>query len=132
MNRPDPNEQPQSQGTAERRGAEEAQVPVGRIAEMARLVANCEGKLATHTWRSASIGNLGGWQIARALFFLNILTGSMGTPGGTSANSWNKFVPKPYDSPPPGVAWNELHLPHEWPFAFYEMSFLLPHLLRDR
>ena len=87
--------------------------------------------MATHTWRSASIGNLGGWQVARCLFFLNVLTGSVGTPGGTSANSWNKFVPKPFDTPPPGNTWNELHIPHEWPFAFFEMSFLLPHFLEE-
>nr|HRJ43359.1 molybdopterin-dependent oxidoreductase [Caldilineaceae bacterium] len=61
------------------RAAEESQVPVERIREAAAAVAKCEGKLATHTWRSASIGNLGGWQVARALFFLNVLTGSVGT-----------------------------------------------------
>ena len=113
------------------RAAEESQVSVERIREAAEHVANCEGKLATHTWRSASIGNLGGWQVARCLFFLNVLTGSVGTPGGTSANSWNKFVPKPFDTPPPGKTWNELHIPHEWPFAFFEMSFLLPHFLEE-
>ena len=113
------------------RAAEESQVPVARIRETARLVANCDGKLATHTWRSASIGNLGGWQVARCLFFLNVLTGSIGTPGGTSANSWNKFVPKPFKSPPAGDTWNELHLPHEWTLAHYEMSFLLPHFLHE-
>ena len=113
------------------RAAAESQVPIERIIEAAETVANCDGKLATHTWRSASIGNLGGWQVARALFFLNVLTGSVGTPGGTSANSWNKFVPKPHDVPPPGTAWNELQLPHEWPFAHYEMSFLLPHFLEE-
>jgi len=113
------------------RAAEESQVEVERIREAAEHVAGCEGKLATHTWRSASIGNLGGWQVARCLFFLNVLTGSVGTPGGTSANSWNKFVPKPFDTPPPGNTWNELHIPHEWPFAFFEMSFLLPHFLEE-
>ncbi len=113
------------------RAAEESQVAVDRIREAAEHVANCGGKLATHTWRSASIGNLGGWQVARCLFFLNVLTGSVGTPGGTSANSWNKFVPKPFDTPPPGNTWNELHIPHEWPFAFFEMSFLLPHFLEE-
>ncbi|MCA9993929.1 MAG: hypothetical protein KDE29_23275, partial [Anaerolineales bacterium] len=82
-------------------------------------------------WRSASIGNLGGWQVARCLFFLNVLTGSVGTPGGTSANSWNKFVPKPFKTPEPFNAWNELHLPLEWPLAHYEMSFLLPHFLEE-
>lgn len=113
------------------RAAEEAQIPIERVMETARLVANCDGKLATHTWRSASIGNLGGWQVARCLFFLNILTGSVGTPGGTSANSWNKFVPTPFKKPDAFAAWNELHWPDEWPLAFYEMSFLLPHLLEE-
>jgi hypothetical protein len=47
-----------------------------------------------------------------------VLTGSVGTKGGTSLNSWNKFVPKPFNKPPAFNAWNELHLPHEWPFAF--------------
>lgn len=113
------------------RAAEEAQVPVERIREAAKYVAACEGKLATHTWRSASIGNLGGWQVARTLFFLNILSGSVGTPGGTSANSWNKFVPAVFKKPPAFNAWNELHIPHEWPLAFFEMSFLLPHFLEE-
>lgn len=113
------------------RAAAEAQVPVERIRQTAELVAACDGKLATHTWRSASIGNLGGWQAARTLFFLNVLTGSVGTPGGVSANSWNKFVPKPFKSPPGPPAWNELHMPLEWPLAFYEMSFLLPHFLEE-
>lgn len=113
------------------RAAEESQVPIERIIEAAEYVANCDGKLATHTWRSASIGNLGGWQVARALFFLNVLTGSVGTPGGTSANSWNKFVPAVFKKPPAFNAWNELHIPHEWPFAFFEMSFLLPHFLEE-
>ena len=112
--------------------AEESQVPIERIRETAEYIAHCDGKLATHTWRSASIGNLGGWQVARCLFFLNILTGSVGTRGGTSANSWNKFVPKPFKSPPAFNAWNELHLPHEWPFAHYELSFLLPHFLEEK
>ena len=113
------------------RAAEESQVSEDRIRQAAGYVADCQGRLATHTWRSASIGNLGGWQVARCLFFLNVLTGSVGTRGGTALNAWNKFVPKPFDSPPPGTAWNELHLPHEWPFAFYEMSFLLPHFLEE-
>lgn len=113
------------------RAAEEAQVPVERIRKTAEYIAECQGRLATHTWRSASIGNLGGWQVARCLFFLNVLTGSVGTRGGTSLNSWNKFVPKPFDTPPAFNAWNELHLPHEWPLAFYEMSFLLPHFLEE-
>jgi anaerobic selenocysteine-containing dehydrogenase len=69
--------------------------------------------------------------VARALFFLNVLTGSVGTPGGTSGNEWNKFVPKPFATPPGPEVWNELHLPIEWPLAHYEMSFLLPHFLEE-
>ncbi|MFQ5568856.1 MAG: molybdopterin dinucleotide binding domain-containing protein [Rhodothermales bacterium] len=113
------------------RAAREAQVPEDRIRQAAERIADCQGRLATHVWRNASIGNLGGWQVARCLFFLNVLTGSVGTRGGTALNAWNKFVPKPFDTPPPGTAWNELQLPHEWPLAFYEMSFLLPHFLEE-
>ena len=113
------------------RAAAESQVDIERIREAAKYVANCQGRLATHTWRSASVGNLGGWQVARCLLFLNVLTGSIGTEGGTSGNSWNKFVPKPFEEPPPFNAWNELQMPHEWPLAHYEMSFLLPHFLEE-
>ncbi len=113
------------------RAAEECQVPIERIEESARYIADAGNRIAAHVWRSASIGNLGGWQVSRCLFFLNVLTGSVGTKGGTSLNSWNKFVPKPYKQPPPFNAWQELHLPHEWPFAHYEMSFLLPHFLKE-
>jgi anaerobic selenocysteine-containing dehydrogenase len=113
------------------RAAAESQVPIERIVETARLVEEAGDRIAAHTWRSASIGNLGGWQIARCLFFLNVLTGSVGTRGGTSLAGWNKFVPEPPSSPPPFEAWNELHLPHEWPLAHYEMSFLLPHFLAE-
>ena len=113
------------------RAAAESQVPIERIRETAELIANCGNRLAAHVWRSASMGNRGGWQVSRCLFFLNVLTGSVGTKGGTSLNSWNKFVPKPFKKPPAFDAWNDLHLPHEWPFAFYEMSFLLPHFLDE-
>ena len=113
------------------RAAEASQSPIERVREAAEYIADCQGRLAAHVWRSAAMGNLGGWQVARALFFLNVLTGSVGTKGGTSLNSWNKFVPKPFKSPPAFNAWNELHLPDEWPLAFYEMSFLLPHFMEE-
>ena len=113
------------------RAAEASQVPIERILEAAEHVERAGNRLATHTWRSASIGNLGGWQVSRTLLFLNVLTGSLGTEGGTSMNKWNKFVPKPFAQPPAFNAWNELHLPHEWPMAFFEMSFLLPHFLAE-
>ncbi len=113
------------------RAAREAQVPAERIREAAEIVANAGDRVAGHTWRSATMGNEGGWQVARCLFFLSVLTGSVGTKGGTSLNSWNKFVPKPPTQPPAFNAWNELHLPPEWPLAMYEMSFLLPHFLEE-
>ncbi|MAE71474.1 MAG: formate dehydrogenase [Gemmatimonadetes bacterium] len=113
------------------RAAREARVPEERIREAARCVAEAGDRLAAHVWRGASIGNRGGWQVARCLFFLNVLTGSVGTRGGTSLNSWDKFVPRPFRSPPPLEAWNELNLPPEWPLSHYEMSFLLPHLLEE-
>lgn len=113
------------------RAAREADVPLDRLEKAAAYIAECDGRLATHTWRSATMGNLGGWQAARALFFLNVLTGSVGKRGGTLLHNWAKFVPKPFKVPPPVQVWNELHLPDEWPFAHYEMSFLLPHFLAE-
>jgi len=113
------------------RAAQESDVPIERIIQAAKYVANCDGKLATHVWRSASVGNLGGWQVSRCLFFLNVLTGSVGTRGGTSMTNWNKFVPKPFKGAPAPETWNELHYPIEWPLSHYEMSFLLPHMLEE-
>ncbi|HSR42635.1 MAG TPA: molybdopterin-dependent oxidoreductase, partial [Longimicrobiales bacterium] len=90
------------------RAARASGVAAERIREAAEYVAECGGRLATHTWRSATIGNRGGWQVARCLFLLNVLTGSVGTKGGTSLNAWNKFVPRPFDAPPAPPVWNEL------------------------
>ena len=89
------------------------------------------GRLATHSWRAAAAGNLGGWQVARCLFFLNVLTGSVGTEGGTSPNGWNKFIPVPPRHTDPHARWNELTWPIEYPLAHHEMSFLLPYFLKD-
>ncbi len=113
------------------KAAEEAQVPADRLEDAAQIIADAGDRLAAHTWRAATMGNRGGWQVARAMFFLNVLTGSVGTEGGTALNNWNKFVPKAPSQPPALTTWNELHLPHEWPFAMYEMSFLLPHFLAE-
>lgn len=113
------------------RAAAESQVDEARIREAAEAVARAGDRLAAHVWRAASIGNRGGWQVARAMFLLNVLTGSVGTRGGTSGADWNKHVPRPFSSPPPNEAWSDLQLPPEWPLAHFEMSFLLPHLLAD-
>jgi anaerobic selenocysteine-containing dehydrogenase len=111
--------------------AQESGVDARVIQDLAETVANCGGKLATHNWRSAGSGNLGGWQVARCLFFLNVLTGSIGVEGGTSANAWDKWVPRPHKFPPHGKRWNELTWPREYPLSYFEMSILLPHFLQD-
>ncbi|MPZ67653.1 MAG: molybdopterin-dependent oxidoreductase [Pseudonocardiaceae bacterium] len=111
--------------------AEEAQVPAERIAELARIVAQCDHRLSAHVWRSACAGNLGGWQVARALWFVLALTGSIGTVGGTSPNGWNKFIPHGPTVPEAHDHWNELSWPVEYPMACNEMSILLPHFLEE-
>ena len=112
--------------------AEEARVPAARIEELAKIIAGAGTRLAAHIWRSAAAGNLGGWQVARSLFFLNVLTGSVGTVGGTSPNGWNKFIPHGPNMPEAHERWNALAWPAEYPMATNEMSFLLPHFLRER
>ncbi len=109
----------------------ESGVPAATIVEVARLIGRAGERFATHNWRSAGSGNLGGWAVARCLHFLNVLTGSVGTRGGTSPSAWNKFKPTFFDSPPAHKFWNELHFPDEYPLAHYEMSFLLPHFLKE-
>jgi anaerobic selenocysteine-containing dehydrogenase len=111
--------------------AQESGVEARILKGIAEDVANCGGKLATHNWRSAGSGNLGGWQVARCLFFLNVLTGSVGVEGGTSANAWDKWVPRPHKMAPHVKRWNELTWPREYPLTYFEMSILLPHFLKE-
>jgi anaerobic selenocysteine-containing dehydrogenase len=111
--------------------AEESGVSAGTLEEIAKIVAQAGTRLATHSWRSAAAGNLGGWQVSRTLFLLNALLGAIATEGGTHPNAWNKFVPKPIYSPPHPGTWNELTWPLEYPLALNEMSFLLPHFLKE-
>jgi anaerobic selenocysteine-containing dehydrogenase len=111
--------------------AQESGVDAARIVEIARAVGDARGALATHVWRNTAAGNLGGWQVARALELLVVLTGSVGTPGGTAPNAYNKAIPAPPMMPPPAKVWSELLMPKEYPLAFFEMSFLLPHFLRE-
>ena len=111
--------------------AAECKIPVEQVIEAGDVVANAGSQLCTHVWRSAAIGNLGGWQVSRTLHFLNVLTGSVGTVGGTSPNSWSKFKPSLFDVPPDPDGWNELHFPPEYTLAHYEMSHILPHLVKD-
>ena len=67
--------------------AEESGVLPSRSRRWPRGIAEAGSRFASHTWRSAGSGNLGGWQVARCLWFLQVLTGSVGTRGGTSPNS---------------------------------------------
>ncbi|MCL4817737.1 MAG: molybdopterin-dependent oxidoreductase [Vicinamibacteria bacterium] len=111
--------------------AAESGVDAAAIEEVAKLVAKAGTRLSTHTWRSATAGNLGGWQVARCLFLLNALTGAVATPGGTFPNAWNKFVPRPIHTPPHPHTWNDLTWPQEFPLSMNELSFLLPHFLKE-
>jgi anaerobic selenocysteine-containing dehydrogenase len=112
--------------------AAEAGIPAEAVLQLARLVGEAGTALAAHNWRASSAGGLHGWMTSRALFFLNVLTGSVGTRGGTLPNRTNKFVPRHVTAPAHPERWNELTWPREYPLAFFEMSFLLPHLLREK
>ncbi len=112
--------------------AKECGVDAESIREIAREIGAAGSALATHVWRNASAGNEGGWQVARCLQFLVVLMGAVGADGGTHLNSDTKFVAKPFLKPPPQEVWSELLYPPEWPLAYHELSFLMPHLMEDR
>lgn len=109
----------------------ESGVPASRIVEIAHEIGRAGSAFASHVWRNAAAGNLGGWQVARVLEFLTVLVGAVGTPGGTTPSGWNKFSPNPPMMPPAPNVWNELMWAREYPLAFFEMSFLLPHFLKE-
>ena len=111
--------------------AEECRIPIEQVIEVGNIVAGAGKALSSHVWRAAAIGNLGGWQVSRTLHFLNVLTGSVGTKGGTAPNSWAKFKPILFDEPPAPDGWNELHFPQEYTLSHYEMSHILPHLIKE-
>ncbi len=108
----------------------ESGVTAEMIREIAVKIGEAGTQFACHNWRSAASGNLGGWGVARTLHFLSVITGSVGTKGGTSPNSWNKWKPKVPYTPPPEKFWNDLHFPDEYPMSMFEMSQLLPHFLK--
>jgi len=106
-------------------------VTARELREIAEIIGAHPTKFASHNWRAAGAGNLGGWQTARCLFFLNVLTGSVGTVGGTSGNGWNKFKPHAPLSHQTIGHWNEMSWPKEYPLSYHEMSILLPHFLNE-
>ena len=111
--------------------AAECQVDAKVVGELAQAIADAQGAFAAHVWRNAASGNLGGWQVARALTLLSILGGAVGTRGGTNLAAFDKFVPPPALRPPPQDAWNPLTFPDEYPLAHHELSFLLPHFIEE-
>jgi anaerobic selenocysteine-containing dehydrogenase len=81
--------------------AGECKIPLDTVTKLADEIARAGSQFSSHLWRNTASGNLGGWQVARALVLLHVLTGSLGTPGGVNPNTWDKFVPKPSENPPP-------------------------------
>jgi anaerobic selenocysteine-containing dehydrogenase len=111
----------------------ESGIDAGTLRKMAEVIASAGTRLATHNWRSAGAGNLGGWQVARSMIMLNALLGAIATEGGTFPNSWNKFVPRPIRLPHQHPKqWSETLWPRQYPLALMEMSFLMPHLMKDQ
>ncbi len=112
--------------------AEEAGVAIEQLRTIADVVAGAGTRLSSHNWRAAAAGHRGGWQVSRTLFLLNALMGAVATEGGVFPNAWNKFVPKPIHATPHPKRWNNVTWPEQYPLAYHEMSFLLPHLLREQ
>jgi anaerobic selenocysteine-containing dehydrogenase len=111
--------------------ADECGISAEMIVEVARRIGRAGHRFAAHNWRGPSSAHLGGWQVARCLHLLSVLVGAVGTEGGTSPNAWQKFRPQLFDYPPAPKQWNELHFPRDYPLSHYEMSFLLPHFLKE-
>jgi anaerobic selenocysteine-containing dehydrogenase len=111
--------------------AKESGVDASALEEIAKVVATAGTRFSSHNWRSATSGISHGWSVARCLFMLNALLGAIATEGGVFPNAWNKFVPKPIHTPPHPKMWNEKTWPREFPLAMHEMSFLLPHFLKE-
>ncbi|HSP06139.1 MAG TPA: molybdopterin-dependent oxidoreductase, partial [Acidobacteriota bacterium] len=109
----------------------ESGIPAATLVEVARLIGLAGSAFAAHIWRSTAAGNLGGWNAARCVEFLHVLTGSVGTRGGMLPNTWTKYNPTFWMEPPGRKFWNALLFPDEFPLAHYEMSFLLPHFLKE-
>jgi anaerobic selenocysteine-containing dehydrogenase len=87
--------------------ADESGVDASVLEEVAEAVAGAGTRLATHSWRSAAAGNLGGWQVARTLFLLNCLLGAVATEGGTYPTPGTSSCPSrstPHPTRPAGTS----------------------------
>jgi anaerobic selenocysteine-containing dehydrogenase len=109
----------------------ECGIPAATLIEVARRIGRAGHRFAAHNWRGPASGHLGGWEVARTLHLLSVLVGAVGTEGGTNPSAWCKFRPQFFDQPPAQNVWNELHFPREYPLAHYELSYLLPHFLKE-
>ncbi|HET9010445.1 MAG TPA: molybdopterin-dependent oxidoreductase [Gemmatimonadaceae bacterium] len=67
--------------------AEECRIPADTVMRLADEIATAGTRFSSHLWRNTASGNLGGWQVARALLLLHVLTGSIGTRGGVNPNT---------------------------------------------
>ena len=110
----------------------ESGVPAATLEEIAKAVASAGTRFSSHNWRSAAAGNLGGWQVSRCLFLLNALLGAVATEGGAFRTPGTSSCRKPIHTPPHPKIWNELTWPREYPLSMNELSFLLPHFLKER
>lgn len=109
--------------------ARECGLPVEAIEQAAGWVREAGTRLASWCGGVATEGDLGGWQVSRALFLLNALLGAVGTPGGSSPGSWLRFLPAHPWPPPAPDLWNPLAWPLEFPLAGGPSAPLLPWLL---
>jgi len=112
--------------------AAECGVQAKVVGELADEIARAGNAWSSHVWRNAAQSHRGGWMVARALFFLHVLTGAVGVPGSCLPAGYSKFIPKPMSMPEHPKVWNEAHWPREYPLAHFEMSFLLPHLMEQQ
>ncbi|HYG56460.1 MAG TPA: molybdopterin-dependent oxidoreductase [Symbiobacteriaceae bacterium] len=109
--------------------AKECGIDPAIIGEIATEIERAGTAWSSHIWRNAAQSHRGGWMVTRALFFLHVLTGSVGVPGGCLPAGYAKFIPKPMSMPEHPAVWNEAHFPREFPLSHFELSFLLPHLM---
>ncbi|WP_249226529.1 molybdopterin-dependent oxidoreductase [Alicyclobacillus mengziensis] len=112
--------------------AEESGVSAKMLRQIADEIARAGEAFSSNIWRNAAAGHRGGWMITRAIMFLNVLMGAVGEEGSMIPNAWVKFVPARNSAPAPIREWNENHWPREYPLSYFEMSFMLPHILKKR
>lgn len=110
---------------------EESGISAIMIRQITDEVARAGTAFSSNIWRNAAAGHRGGWMITRSLMFLNVLMGAVGEEGSMIPNSWVKFVPTRNSMPKPIQTWNENHWPREFPLSFFELSFCLPHILKQ-